>query len=45
MDDQPSTTDPSPDAAEVSRSMANIAASGQRLVVDFLTHQAASGMP
>ena len=45
MDDQPGTADPFPDAAEVSRSMANIAASSQRLVVDFLARQAAGGMP
>ena len=45
MDDQPGTAGPFPDAAEVSRSMASIAASSQRLVVDFLTRQAAGGMP
>ena len=45
MDDQQGSAEPFPDTAEISRSMANIAESSQRLVVDFLTRQTAGPMP
>ena len=44
MNDQQGPTGPSLDATEISRSMAEIAETSQKLVADFLTRQAAEGL-
>ncbi|MFQ5763612.1 MAG: class I poly(R)-hydroxyalkanoic acid synthase, partial [Rhodospirillales bacterium] len=43
MNDQPGTTGPFPDPSTISRSVAEIAESSQRLVAEFLARQAADG--
>ncbi len=43
MNDQPGTKDPFPDTREISQTMAEIAASSQKLVADFLARQAGGG--
>jgi len=44
MNDQPGTNGPTPDAAELSRSMSEIAETSQRLITEFLAKQAANGL-